>query len=168
MPVFRLALAALAFAAAPATAQDFSFTADRVQFCLAQSEGQDQLACAGLAAEACMAENEGGYSTVGMGYCTGAEAEYWDGLLNVAYRQLSQQEKAKDREMAAISADLPETFAAMRDMQRAWIPYRDALCAYEYSQWGGGTGGGPAYSACILNETARQVVVLRSFLNRGQ
>lgn len=166
MQAFRPGLSALMIGAAPVAAQDFAFTPDLVQACLAQSDGQEQLACAGLAAEQCMAANEGGYSTVGMGYCTGAEADYWDGLLNAVYSQLSKQEKAKDKE--AFSSDAPKTYEAMRDMQRAWIPYRDALCAYEYSQWGGGTGGGPSYAGCVLHETARQVIVLRSFLNRGQ
>jgi len=168
MPLLRSTLCAALLCAAPATAQDLAFTPDLVQACLAQKDGQDQLACAGLAAEECMTNNDGGYSTVGMGYCTSAEADYWDGLLNAVYRQLSKQEKAKDRDTSAIDDSLPKTFDAMRDMQRAWIPYRDALCAYDYSQWGGGTGGGPAYSACILQETARQVVVLRSYLNWGE
>ena len=168
MSYVRSALAALVLTSLPAVAQDFDFTPDRVQSCLAQSQGQDQLACAGLAAEDCMENNEFGYSTIGMSYCTGAESDYWDGLLNAVYRDLSRQEKAKDREMATTGLKAPETFAAMRDMQRAWIPYRDALCGYEYSQWGGGTGGGPAYAGCLLHETARQVVVLRSFLNWGE
>jgi uncharacterized protein YecT (DUF1311 family) len=168
MPVFRQTLAALVLFAAPVTAQDLAFTPDLVQSCLAQTEGQDQLTCVGLAAEQCMAANEGGYSTAGMNFCTGAEADYWDGLLNAVYKDLSAQEKAKDEDMAGIGATAPKTYDAMREMQRAWIPYRDGLCAYEYSQWGGGTGGGPAYTACILTETARQIIVLRSYLNWGE
>ena len=45
-------------------------------------------------------------------------------------------------------------------MQRAWIEYRDATCAYEAAQWGGGTGAGPAFAGCLMRLTAEQALYL--------
>jgi uncharacterized protein YecT (DUF1311 family) len=53
-------------------------------------------------------------------------------------------------------------------MQRAWIGYRDAACAYEESQWGGGTGGGPASVDCAMRLTARQALALEARLAQRQ
>ena len=49
-------------------------------------------------------------------------------------------------------------------MQRAWIGYRDAACAYEASQWGGGTGAGPAAVGCMMTLTGRQALALEEKL----
>ena len=49
-------------------------------------------------------------------------------------------------------------------MQRAWIAYRDAACAYEASQWGGGTGAGPAATGCMMTLTGRQALALEERL----
>ena len=45
-------------------------------------------------------------------------------------------------------------------MQRKWIDFRDAACAFEASKWGGGTGGGPAATQCHLTLTAQQYLRL--------
>lgn len=62
--------------------------------------------------------------------------------------------------LRATTASLGE---ALRNMQRAWINYRDAGCLYEQAQWFGGTGGGPATMACHMHETARQTLVLEGW-----
>jgi uncharacterized protein YecT (DUF1311 family) len=49
---------------------------------------------------------------------------------------------------------VPPVAEALRDMQRAWIAYRDASCDYERAQWGGGTGGGPATAGCLMRTRA--------------
>lgn len=165
LPIARFALPLGLCFANPAIAQDsFSFSIEPVTTCLGQTAAKDQAGCAGLAANLCMQSNDGGETTVGMSTCLGKEADFWDAELNAVYAELSAREKANDAEMAKIGATVPPVFSALRDMQRAWIPYRDALCAYDYSHWGGGTGGGPASVSCFLHETARQVAVLRTNL----
>jgi uncharacterized protein YecT (DUF1311 family) len=152
------------FLASPVTAQELPFSADATRACLAgQSELAGRLACVGTSANLCM-EAVGGYSTVGMGFCLGQELDYWDDRLNIAYGELKARETAEDAEMAEIGATVPKRATALRDMQRAWIAWRDAACVYEYSQWGGGTGGGPANASCLMHMTAEQALELESRL----
>ena len=47
--------------------------------------------------------------------------------------------------------------ACMRD-----TPGGDATCDYDYSQWGGGTGGGPAIAGCMMRMTGEQAIYLRA------
>ena len=107
------------------------------------------------------ATSDGG-TTVGMGYCLGQEFEYWDGRLNSAYGAIRTKAKAQDGEMADLGSSAPATATALRDMQRAWITYRDATCDFERSLWGGGTGGGPAQTGCLLSMTGEQTLYLES------
>lgn len=109
-----------------------------------------------------MTDTPGGQSTYGMGGCLSAEAEYWDAQLNAVYAQVRASARATDAEMAEIGATVASQEQALRAMQRAWIAYRDATCDYEYSQWGGGTGGGPAISACLMRETGEQTLYLQA------
>ena len=37
----------------------------------------------------------------------------------------------------------------LRNTERLWVQYRDANCAAERDLYGGGTGGPPAYLACM-------------------
>ena len=48
-------------------------------------------------------------------------------------------------------------------MQRDWIRFRDARCAYDRLTNGGGTGGAVAEPLCKLQETARQVILLMAY-----
>lgn len=140
----------------PAMAQDLIFDIAPVEACLQAGGGEE---CAGLAAEQCINATPGGYSTVGMGACTDYERDAWDGWLNEVYQNLSAKLKVEDAEAMSFA---PKQADALRDMQRAWIGYRDAKCAYVASQWGGGTGAGPASVSCHLHETARQMLYLQS------
>ena len=99
-----------------------------------------------------------------MGFCADAELNYWDAKLNAVYKKLVEAEKANDAEAKKEGWSAPEKLAPLKDMQRKWIGYRDALCDYEYSQWGGGTGGGPAIISCLMGETARQALILENYL----
>ena len=141
---------------APVLAQDVPFSIEATESCLEAGRGE---ACIGEAAGQCM-DTPDGYTTVGMGACLGRELDWWDARLNAAYGRLMEIEKAADAEMKEIGATAPEMATALRAMQRAWIPYRDALCDYERSQWGGGTGQGPATAACLMTETGRQALWL--------
>jgi uncharacterized protein YecT (DUF1311 family) len=104
-----------------------------------------------------MEQNEGGYSTYGMSYCISLESEWWDEALNFEYARVLSEAAFLDGEL---SEGLPSVAEALREMQRAWITYRDATCAFEAAQWGGGTGAGPAYNGCVMRLTAEQAITL--------
>ena len=142
--------------AAPATAQELNFDIAETLRCLEAvhaTENPDEQQCFGTSALQCMEATPGGFSTVGMVGCYAAELDWWDGQLNIAYQELMTH----SREMDGLNgASAPSQAEALRDMQRAWITFRDAKCAYVRSQWGGGTGGGPADISCQMYETAQQ------------
>ncbi|MEO0372234.1 MAG: lysozyme inhibitor LprI family protein [Pseudomonadota bacterium] len=157
-------LGILALLATPVAAQDLTFSPGATEACLSGTQDLNgQQACIGASAEACMNDTPGGHSTYGMGGCLSAEADYWDAQLNAAYGAVIAEARATDAEMADIGGPaVASQEDALRAMQRAWIAYRDATCDYEYSQWGGGTGGGPAIAACIMRETGEQALYLWS------
>ena len=150
---------ALTLMASEAVAQDdVVFHRELVQQCFDKSRaygGSDS--CIGSAADLCMEQNEGGYSTYGMSHCISLEAGWWDEMLNFEYARVLSEAAFLDGEL---SEDLPSVAEALREMQRAWITYRDASCAFEAAQWGGGTGAGPAYNGCVMRLTAEQAITL--------
>lgn len=152
----------------PVRAQEPVFDPGATAQCLnAADDFSARRDCIGASANACM-ETDGGYTTVGIGYCIQREVEFWDARLNAGYGALMAREKADDAEMVEIGASAPKKADALRDMQRAWIPYRDATCAYEYAQWGGGTGGGPAHGACMMQLTGEQALDLEARMEDPQ
>lgn len=160
----RLLPAALLLLSAPAWGQDLRFSPAATEACLARGGGD----CAGRAADACMADNPGGSSTAGMGFCLDAERGWWDDRLNAAYKALTSLHNRQDKAATAAGDTTANRQAALRDMQRAWIGWRDAACAYEAAQWGGGTGAGPATLSCLLRETARQAQSLETRLEEAE
>jgi uncharacterized protein YecT (DUF1311 family) len=150
----------------PATAQaqdGLIFDIGYTKACLQRSDSAEaRRACIGKSADICMSTSPGGESTYGMGGCLSYEAEWWDEQLNIAYKALMRQEKANDSANGAGSNGPQSAAKALREAQRAWIPFRDAVCSYEYAQWGGGTGGGPASAACFLRMTGEQTLYLQS------
>ena len=124
--------------------------------------GHAVLDCVGRAAQACMM-TPGGDTTIGMIDCLGAETDYWDDRLNAAYTTRIADSRRTDEEIALYSSATASLEEALRDMQRAWIGYRDASCLYEQAQWQGGSGGGPATMACHMHETARQALKLEGW-----
>jgi uncharacterized protein YecT (DUF1311 family) len=131
----------------------------------AARSGNAVLDCIGRSAQACMAI-PGGDTTVGMMDCLKGELAYWDGKLNAAYAKRLAADKKSDAELKQMGSAAPRSEPALRKMQRAWIAYRDAACAYEQSQWMGGTGGGPATMDCHMQETARQALKLDGWWSR--
>ena len=157
-------LAVLLVLGSAAAAQEIPFSAEATESCVAAAEDvAGKEACIGRAADGCMATPDGG-TTVGMGFCLDAEWRYWDERLNAAYAALLQMEEASDELMKTYGSAAPSTVAALKEMQRAWIPWRDAACAYEVSTWGGGTGGGPAGTACLMTMTGKQALALEDRL----
>lgn len=146
-----------------AHAQDAIYSDRHTKSCLQEAVNHsERRSCVGASANACMDSNSSGSSTYGMGYCLNSEAEWWDGRLNAAYRDLIKREKQDDTDMVNDGMNAPKKAPALRDMQRAWISFRDATCNYEYTQWGGGTGGGPASVSCVLRLTGEQTLYLES------
>ena len=83
--------------------------------------------------------------------------------LNAAYAQLLAEAEGTDAEMKTLGSAAPAQVPALREMQRSWIAFRDAACGYEASRWGGGSGAGPAASACVMELTARQALRLIAY-----
>ncbi|QYX55640.1 DUF1311 domain-containing protein [Roseovarius sp. SCSIO 43702] len=149
----------LVVASGPAVAQQVTIAPGLITQCLYDKPVERYPECIGIAAEQCMKAR--GYATAVMGGCAHAEYEYWDQRLNVAYK--AARAKAKRMDTANEELVRGSLVTALRDMQRAWIAYRDATCDFERLQWGGGTGGGPATASCLMRETAEQFFDLDAF-----
>lgn len=133
--------------------------------CLEVNEGTPEArACIGLSASDCMESTPIGSTTVGMGFCLDAELTLWDARLNAAYKDLMAHDRAQDAENKTYGGYAPPMADALRAMQRAWIAYRDMRCDYERSQWGDGTGGGPAAYSCLMHLTGEQALYLETTL----
>jgi uncharacterized protein YecT (DUF1311 family) len=155
--VTRLAALVLAFLPLPLAAQELVFDPAPTETCLAQAGDRvAQRGCIGQAALACMGQPFGD-TTVGMGFCFDQELTLWDGKLNARYQSLrSALARMDDARMAGAPAQAEE----LRDMQRAWIRFRDARCGFEAAQWQGGTGAGPALYGCLMQVTGEQALYL--------
>ncbi len=81
--------------------------------------------------------------------CFRVEQAIWDALLNDNFK--------------ALRADLDgEQETKLREMQRAWIAYRDTTCEFYYHKIQG-TMAQPMTAACLARETARRAVLLDFF-----
>lgn len=152
--------------ASPLAAQEIVFSTQKMESCLGLigDHRKEMLHCVGTASQACMEASEGGYSTAGMVACLDAELRWWDKTLNETYGEVMAAAKEMDRGKAEHA---PSRVEALRKMQRAWITYRDEKCEFARSEWGGGTGAGPAGVDCLLHETARQTLYLQASLGLG-
>ena len=150
----RLALTFILLASS-AGAQELVYSDQGTDICY--QSASDPLGCIGISAMDCMENTPGGYSTIAESGCYDQELQYWDRLLNANYRAKMARAKETDRANEGFG---PSQADALKAMQRAWIPYRDAACDYERSLWGGGTGGGPAQLNCLMTQTARQAIAL--------
>ena len=153
----RLAALVLAGLAGPLAAQDLAIDGHLIDRCLPIRD--DPMTCVGMQADACVTRNGGGADMI-LAACLGAEAAFWDGALNEAYADL--QRLARDRQAQDLGYGPDALVLALRDMQRAWIGYRDARCANAAAIAAPfGSAAGPASAECLMTETARQYFVLR-------
>ena len=144
-----------------AVAQELRYSDDATLECISQAGTlAEQRACIGVSANVCINATPDGQTTYGMGGCLELELRFWDDILNINYQKGRNRARAMDSEMQQPGTNLPSLDQALRDMQRAWIPYRDATCDFERGQWGGGTGAGPAMLACMLRLTGEQALYL--------
>ena len=122
--------------------------------CLEASEGnaerQIAIDCIGIVANPCL-DTPDGQTTPGMSACVLREEAIWDGLLNDWYGMARE----------GMSRELKDQ---LRDVQRKWIDWRDAKCGFEHAKFEGGTAGGPAAAACLMETTAARALELRSLV----
>ncbi len=154
---------ALSLLAAPLAAQDINdakVLAD-LRACYDGAGSADgKRACIGEAGLQCQDETEGGYSTLGQSMCQMAEARAWDVILNEEYRAAMEMSKSFDEGDRAQFPEFTHRAETLRAAQRAWIPYRDALCAAEYAKWGAGSMRNIAGSACKVEVIANRAIDL--------
>lgn len=175
--MIRLAFCLALFTATPVLAQDnaepaLAFDPALVDACLdsaGERQAQDQQpaweSCIAAAAGPCL-DGPDGSTTVGTSMCFSQEYDIWDAKLNEAYQALLSEAEATDKEMAELGSAAEKQVPHLRDMQRNWIALRDAACGYERSRWGGGTGGGPAATECMMRLTAQQFFWLQKYQKR--
>lgn len=160
----RLALIAC-LAASPALAQQ-AFDPAPLEACLQAADSDiARQACIGQGSDACMTGELGG-SNAGMGLCYGGERDWWDARLNAAFQILLKAEEAAEADAKKFGYAAPPTVEPLRQMQRAWIGFRDAACEYEHATWGGGSGGPVAVAACQMRLTAEQALALEARAKR--
>lgn len=118
-------------------------------------------ACIGQGATTCMDTEDYGYSTVGMMFCTLAEKEAWDRLLNSQYAATMEGLRRDDMQEAENFPEFAQRADRLRDAQRAWIPLRDAQCSLEYAMWGAGSMRQISGASCLLDETSERTIYLK-------
>jgi uncharacterized protein YecT (DUF1311 family) len=154
---------AIGFGAIAAHAQEKAAPADRaaIAACLdkAKKTKVEAETCIGTIETPCL-ETPEGQSTAGMKTCSARETAVWDEKLNKAYQTLmhgdyGQTDASPDGgKTKRTGADL------IRDMQRAWLAFRDKKCDVASLPMQGGTGAGVLYGGCYMRETARQAIWL--------
>jgi uncharacterized protein YecT (DUF1311 family) len=103
------------------------------------------VSCIGVIADPCQSEPDG-QSNLGTAQCYDREAAVWDERLNQNYKK-----RLDDAE--------PAYRDALKNMERAWIAYRDAKCG-SISVGEPGSISVPETAICMLDETARQAIFL--------
>ena len=123
--------------------------------CLQSAAGRGARAeeCIGFVQDSCQA-TEQGQTTAGSIECIAREHAYWDRLLNQSYRRL--RESGSD-----------EQNGALRDLQRQWLAWREARCAYEAQLYEGGSLGSVVANQCFAQETARRAIDLTATFMEG-
>jgi uncharacterized protein YecT (DUF1311 family) len=144
--------------AMPASARDQTMDVSGVMdACLSEATGVEdtmsaQRQCIGKASAMCMKSNEA-RTTIGMTSCYAQELEWWDERLNREYKELKRTLE-KDE------------FAAIRDIQRKWIAFKDASCSYIGDhQFKGGSLARPVTVNCVMDVTAVRSIELSILLN---
>jgi len=145
--------------------QEFD-AAGTLELCLsgedAQQAGADS--CIGLISDKCL---EGTMeTTVDSLRCDGKETAVWDGRLNTTYKALRQIYQQNDAEMSEY--DGFNRANELREVQRAWIVWRDAKCDFAYGEFRGGTIGKLVASDCEKALTAERALELEELLSNAQ
>jgi len=104
--------------------------------------------CIGIISEPCT-KDEASMPPSEVIACEERERVVWDAILNKSYQAL----------LKALEEDQQKK---LREMQRAWIAWRDKNCdfLYDYFQ---GTMANPMIAACLSRATGMQALYLRGF-----
>ena len=116
--------------------------------------------CLGAMSRACMSEEEGGETTLGMSRCHYGEELVWDEFLNAEYRRTRRMMRTLDADESENFPEFAAREASLLEAQRAWIRYRDASCAFAYAQWGAGSMRHIAGTECAMRLTAERTIEL--------
>ncbi len=150
---FTLSVLALSAVVGPAQAQsgkaaekDILAIRDCVKAKLATEDGGESCMFRLLAAPC--TKTPASQSNPGSADCYRIEAAIWDDMLNENYGLL-QEALDKDQK------------SKLRDMQRAWITSRDRTCDF-YRHKIRGSMAAPMQAACLLRETARRALLLKT------
>jgi uncharacterized protein YecT (DUF1311 family) len=127
--------------------------ANKIEACLAkqqQARHGDASHCIGIVRGPCddaiSAGGDAAHAT-----CSDNETAAWDVLLNRTWSELP--------------ADLgPERFAALKEVQKLWLAYRDANCAFLENLQNPSAWGLMRAADCKLDQTARRTIELREIL----
>lgn len=121
-----------------------------IETCLQDHTGlQERLAnCPGIFTERCIANREGGETTIGMVQCSDEEHGAWDARLNTVYGEL------RARFAGQTAAD------TLQQAQRDWIAFRDAECRFQASIYEGGSIAQVISVGCHSDMTARRALEL--------
>ena len=117
--------------------------------------------CIWQGANLCMEAEANGFTTIGMMFCSLAEAEAWDRLLNREYAAKMDAVRAMDEQTAEYWPEFANAADSLLTAQRAWIPLRDADCSLEYAMWASGSMRNIAGAGCRLQMTAERTIYLR-------
>jgi uncharacterized protein YecT (DUF1311 family) len=148
------ALAVILVGASSSHAQNRQPTAAEIKLvrdCAAKhpDDGKGEEECAfKLVADPCVEKVNDNH---GHADCFRIETVIWDAILNDNYKALTVALEDKEQEQK------------LKDMQRAWIAFRDTTCGFYWVKIQG-TMAGPMTTACQLRETARRAMLLAFFM----
>ena len=105
-------------------------------------------------------------SQMEMSFCASKAYEEADITLNALWPEIARKAKRFDKENADLYAerDVPTSFEALLNAQRAWIEFRDRNCEYEAYQAFGGTMQPMIGSLCLERLTNERIEQFREFL----
>jgi len=151
--MIRLAALVLALlVTAPAFAEEKPNPKDAatIEKCITSKTGRHWAweQCIGIISEPCT-KDEASMPPSEVIACEERERLVWDAILNKSYQAL----------LKALEEDQQKK---LREMQRAWIAWRDKNCdfLYDYFQ---GTMANPMIAACLSRATGMQALYLRGF-----
>lgn len=122
----------------------------------ADDAAQDVMAirhCQGLLDEACMDGEPDGRTTLGMSQCSYAEAAFWDERLNEEWGRVIALVKQADADDRGLEPEYAVREEKLRAAERAWVAFRDAQCAFDYSVFGSGSMRLMLYPDCLSRMT---------------
>ena len=161
--VLHLCVLLLAALPAAATEHEVDHFGAILDTCYGEATDQAaRTACIGKMATACMDEQDGGHSTLGMTSCLAAEAQVWDKHLNAEYKAARVFAQAMDKDEAVYFPEFARRAETLLAAQRAWILFRDAECDLERAEWGSGSMRHIAYTDCKMRMTADRTLRLRA------